>query len=78
MLPNVGGHWDNTANAGVFNVNLNNTSSNANIINGARAVRLRHNHAQRRALRGTGRAVLKGGSSSLSLRALNSRGRRFQ
>jgi hypothetical protein len=47
MLPNVGGNWDNTANAGVFNVNLNNTSGNANNNNGARAVRLRHNHAQR-------------------------------
>lgn len=27
MLPIVGGNWDNTANAGVFNVNLNNNSS---------------------------------------------------
>jgi hypothetical protein len=47
MLPIVGGNWDNTANAGVFNVNLNNDSGNANNNNGARAVRLRHNHAQR-------------------------------
>ena len=47
MLPIVGGNWNNDANAGVFNVNLNNTSSNTNNNNGARAVRLQHNHAKR-------------------------------
>ena len=48
MLPIVGGNWNNTANAGVFCVNLNNTtSSNTNNNNGARAVRLQRNHAKR-------------------------------
>jgi hypothetical protein len=51
-LPNVGGNWNNTANAGVFYRNFNNTPSNTNNNNGARAVRLRHNHALRRSLRG--------------------------
>jgi hypothetical protein len=46
MLPIVGGNWNNTANAGVFNVNLNNDSSNANNNNGARAVRLQRIHAR--------------------------------
>lgn len=29
-LPNCGGNWNNTSNAGVFYVNLNNTRSNTN------------------------------------------------
>lgn len=29
-LPNCGGNWNNTSNAGVFNVNLNNVRGNAN------------------------------------------------
>lgn len=52
MLPIAGGNWNNNANAGVFTVNLNNTSGNANNNYGARAVRLRHNHALRQSLRG--------------------------
>jgi hypothetical protein len=52
MLPHVGGNWNNAANSGVFEVNLNNNATNTNNNNGARAVRLRHNHAQRRSLRG--------------------------
>lgn len=47
MLPNAGGNWNNDANAGVFELNINNTATNNNNNNGARAVRLRHNHAQR-------------------------------
>jgi hypothetical protein len=39
-LPVVGGVWDYTAGAGVFNVNLNGTSSLASYNIGARAVRL--------------------------------------
>jgi hypothetical protein len=46
MLPHVGGNWNNGASAGVFSVNLNNNATNTNNNNGARAVRLRHNHAQ--------------------------------
>jgi hypothetical protein len=46
MLPHVGGNWNNGANAGVFSVNLNNNATNTNNNIGARAVRLRHNHAQ--------------------------------
>jgi hypothetical protein len=46
MLPHVGGNWNNAASSGVFEVNLNNTATNDNNNNGARAVRLRHNHAQ--------------------------------
>jgi hypothetical protein len=53
MLPHVGGNWNNAANSGVFEVNLNNNATNDNNNNGARAVRLRHNHAQRRSLRGS-------------------------
>jgi len=46
MLPHVGGNWNNGATAGVFSVNLNNNATNTNNNIGARAVRLRHNHAQ--------------------------------
>jgi hypothetical protein len=52
MLPLVGGNWNNAANSGVFEVNLNNNATNANNNNGARAVRLRHHHAQRQSSRG--------------------------
>jgi hypothetical protein len=52
MLPHVGGNWNNAANSGVFEVNLNNNATNTNNNNGARAVRLRHHHAQWMPLRG--------------------------
>ena len=37
-LPICGGNWNNTSNAGVFNLNLNNTRSNANGNIGFRSV----------------------------------------
>jgi hypothetical protein len=40
MLPNVGGNWDNTANAGVFGVGLSDIFSYSRFSRGARAVRL--------------------------------------
>jgi hypothetical protein len=40
MLPNAGGNWNNVANAGVFELNINNTATNDNNNNGARACRL--------------------------------------
>jgi hypothetical protein len=49
-LPHVGGNWNNGSHAGVFNRNFNNTPSNTNNNNGARAVRLQHNHAQKKFL----------------------------
>lgn len=41
-LPHVGGNWNNGSHAGVFNRNFNNTPSNTNNNNGARACRLWH------------------------------------
>jgi hypothetical protein len=38
----VGGNWNNGSHAGVFNRNFNNTPSNTNNNNGARACRLWH------------------------------------
>lgn len=35
ICTNVGGNYDNDANAGVFNVNVNNSSSNTNTNNGS-------------------------------------------
>ena len=37
----VGGNWNNGTNAGLFNWNVNNTSSNANLNVGGRVLRLK-------------------------------------
>lgn len=77
MLPIVGGNWNNGANAGVFTVNLNNTSDNDNNNNGARSLRpqliLPSAGSQ-----GSLSCRVEGRESALGPLASNNRGRRFQ